>query len=54
MPGAAAPAVDQPVAVDPLTEPAAEPADKLAGGPGGQQPPGPSEAGPRQKEEQKK
>ncbi|WP_084682510.1 NADH-quinone oxidoreductase subunit J [Actinomyces israelii] len=54
MPGAAAPAVDQPVAVDPLTEPATEPADKPAGGPGGQQLPGPSEAGPRQKEEQKK
>ena len=46
MPGAAAPRVAQPVAVDPLAGPP-------AGEPDGQQPPGGPEAGPGQKEEQK-
>ena len=48
MPGAAAPAVAQPVAVDPLTEPAEKPVESAE-----KRPPGRSEAGPGQKEEQK-
>ena len=48
MPGAAAPAVAQPVAVDPLTEPAEKPTESAE-----KRPPGRSEAGPGQKEEQK-
>ena len=48
MPGAAAPAVAQPVAVAPLTEPAEKPVESAE-----KRPPGRSEAGPGQKEEQK-
>ena len=48
MPGAAAPAVAQPVAVDPLTESAEKPVESAE-----KRPPGRSEAGPGQKEEQK-